>query len=191
MGDTPLRTQSIYPETVLRRNTDWSAIWGGVFVFAAIWTVFEVLGFAIFAGPRSLGNPQSGLGAGMAIWTIILTIIAMYVAGRETGRLAGVVTRHNGLVHGMMMFGLSVVSAIVLTTLAGAVLATGNTATASTTAVHVMSVGMEWTGFITLLLGWLAAMGGASTGAKAEVADTRQPIQMRPAARPCSLHNTS
>ncbi len=183
MGDTPLRTQSVYPETLVRRGTDWSAIWGGVFVFAAIWTVFEVLGFAIFAGPHTLANPQSGIGAGMAIWTIVLTIIAMYVAGLETGRLAGVVSRHNGLVHGMMMFGLSVVSAIVLTTLAGAaVLAAGNTANAGTAGVHVMSVGMEWTGFITLLLGWLAAMGGATTGAKREAAENRQPIQMRPAA---------
>ncbi len=179
MEDASLRTPSIYP---LRRNTDWSAIWGGVFVFAAIWTVFEVLGFAIFAGPRSLVNPQTGLGAGMAIWTIVLTIIAMYIAGRETGRMAGAVTRHDGLVHGMMMFGLSVVGTIVLTWLANAVLTPGNAATVGATTTHVMSVGMEWTGFITLLLGWLAAMGGASTGAKREVADTRQPIQMRPAA---------
>lgn len=180
MGDTPLRTQSIYPETLVRRNTDWSAVWGGVFIFAAIWTVFEVLGLAIFAGPNGLANPQSGMGAGMAIWTIVLTIIAMYVAGRETGRLAGAATRHDGLVHGMMMFGLAVVSAIVLTFLAGA-FAPGNAATAAISSSHVMSLGMEWTGFIALLLGWLAAMGGASTVAKREAAE-RKPIQMRPAA---------
>ena len=45
----------------------------------------------------------------MGVWTVVLTISAMYVAGLETGHLAGVVARHDGLMHGMMMFGLAVV----------------------------------------------------------------------------------
>jgi hypothetical protein len=182
MEDTQLRTQSTYSEAPTRRGGDWSAIWGGVFVFAAIWGVFETLAFAIFGGPRTLANVQTGMGAGLAIWTIVLTIIAMYVAGRETARLAGVVTGHNALVHGMMMFGLTVVSAIVLATLSGVVLAAGSIVTAGASGGHLMSAGTEWTTFIALLLGWLAAMGGASTGAKQVVVANRQPVQMRPAA---------
>jgi hypothetical protein len=102
--------QSSTTEVLARRHADWSAIWGGVFVFAAIWTVFESLALAIFSIPAAL----SGAGAGLAIWTIVLTIIAMYFGGLETGRLAGAATRRDGLAHGLMMFGLSIVSVIVL-----------------------------------------------------------------------------
>ena len=182
MEDTQLRTQLTYPRTLVRRGTDWSAIWGGVFVFAAIWTVFESLAFAIFGSPSHLANVQSGMGAGMAIWTIVLTIIAMYVAGRETGRLAGAITRQSGLMHGMMMFGLSVVGAMVLAMMAGAVLTVGRATIAATNSGYVIRVGAEWTAFLTLLLGWLAALGGASTGAKQDAAASRQSVQMRPAA---------
>jgi hypothetical protein len=67
----------------------------------------------------------------------------------------------------MVMFGLSVVSAIILTSLAGAVLSGGNGILGSS--VHSgytlgIFAGMGWAGFIALLLGWLAAMGGGSQG---------------------------
>ena len=177
MEDTQLRTRSTYPKTFLRRGTDWGAIWGGVFVFAAIWAVFESLALAIFGRASNLANVQSNMGAGMAVWTIVLTIIAMYVAGRETGRLAGVVSRHDGLIQGMMMFGLSVVGAIVLVILAGAVAAVGSSHTG-----YLASVGAEWTAFVSLLLGWLAAMGGASTRAKHDFVKTGHSEQVQPAA---------
>jgi len=146
---------------------------------AGIWAVFESLALAILAGTA---NAASGMRFGMAIWTIVLTIIAMYVAGRETSRLAGVVTRHNGLVHGMMMFGLSVVSAIVLAILAGALLAAGSIGIAGAHSSYVISAGAKWSAFITLLLGWLVAMGGASTGVRQDVVESRQSVQVRPAA---------
>lgn len=182
MENTQLRTRSTYPRTFLRRSTDWGAIWGGVFVFAAIWTVFESLAFAIFGRASNLANVQSNMGAGMAIWTIVLTIIAMYVAGRETGRLASVVSRHDGLIHGMMMFGLSVVGAIVLVALTSAVAAVGSTTTISAHTGYFMSVGAAWTAFVSLLLGWLAAMGGASTQAKHDIEKIGQVEQLQPAA---------
>ena len=182
MEDTELRARSTYRKTLFRRGTDWSAIWGGVFVFAAIWTVFESLAFAIFGRASNLANAQSNMGAGMAIWTIVLTIIAMYVAGRETGRLASVVSRHDGVIHGMMMFGLSVVGAIVLAILAGAVTSVGSTTTTGAHTGYLSSVSTEWTAFVSLLLGWLAAMCGASAGIKHEVIKGRQPDQVQSAA---------
>jgi hypothetical protein len=151
------------------RRTDWGAIWAGVFCFAAIWSVFGLLGEAIFASASNPNttHPVTGMSVGMAIWGIILTIIAMYVAGRETGRLAGVTNRHDGLIHGMIMFGLSVVATIVVIALAGVSLS-GGTDIQNTTvhSAYVLAVfaDLGWAGFVALLLGWLAAMGGASTG---------------------------
>src|SRR5689334_11235987 len=113
-----IRTENV---TYMRIRTDWGAIWAGVFTFIAIWSVFGLLGMAIFASAANpqAANPVTGMSVGMAIWAIVLTIIAMYVAGLETGRLAGVTNRHDGLVHGMIMFGLSVVAALVITVLGG------------------------------------------------------------------------
>jgi hypothetical protein len=177
MAETSLPMQSTYPDR-LGRRTNWSAIWGGVFVFAAIWTVFESLALAIFGVPAAI----STAGAGLAIWTIILTIIAMYVAGVETGRLAGVGTRRDGLVHGLMMFGLSIVSMIVLTVLWNVVFNYGAGANAHIAAAGTFTSAELWTGFLSLFLGWLAAMGGASSGVQRVSIETRQPVAVRPAA---------
>jgi hypothetical protein len=163
---------------LVRRKVDWAAIWAGVFTFAAIWSVFGLLGVAIFssAANPSAARPVSGMNVGIAIWAIVLTIIAMYVAGRETGRLAAVATRHDGLIHGMAMFGLSVVAVIVMLGIAGM----GTTAGA-TSVVHnpyMMNVisSTGWAGFLSLLLGWLAAMGGASSGVGHKT-DVQTPVQ--------------
>lgn len=156
-----------------RPGTRWGAIWAGVFTFAAVWTVFETLGVAIF--------PNNGGGSvALQVWTVVLTIIAMYVAGLETGRLAGIANRHDGVIHGMIMFGLSAVSAIVLSALAAGILTRGT----PTHTVYI-STGTEWGYFCALFFGWLAAMGGASTGVAQRLvapAVTREPIQMRPVA---------
>jgi len=151
-------------------RVSWGAIWAGVFTFVAIWSVFGLLGMAIFASNANPGAtaPVTGQSAGIAVWCIILTIIAMYVAGLETGRLAAVSNRHDGLIHGMIMFGLSVVAAIILTVLGGALLSGGTgIQTTSAHSGYVLGIfaDLGWSGFVALLLGWLAAMGGGSQGA--------------------------
>ncbi|MGH9565397.1 MAG: hypothetical protein ACRD4F_19585 [Candidatus Angelobacter sp.] len=172
---------------VARSRIDWKAIWGGVFVFMAIWSVFGALGLAIFASAASpnAAAPVLGMSIGIAIWSIILTIIAMYVAGRETGRLAGVTSRHDGLVHGLMMFGLSVVAMMVLVSIGGSALSgnTGVNGTAHSPYVLTVFADLGWAGFVALFLGWLSAMFGASSGVthKAERTDT-EVREIRPAA---------
>ncbi|HUO16833.1 MAG TPA: hypothetical protein VMX38_17755 [Verrucomicrobiae bacterium] len=153
-----------------QRGVDWGAIWAGVFTFVAIWSVFGTLGAAIFTSSANSNavNPISGMSVGMSIWAIVLTIIAMYVAGMETGRLAQVATRRDGMLHGMAMFGLSVVAALVILVIGSASL-TGGTGTAATAhSPYYLTVISElgWAGFVALFLGWLAALGGASSGAR-------------------------
>lgn len=156
---------------------NWGAIWAGVFTFIAIWSVFGLLGMAIFASAANPNAPQpvSGMGLGISIWTVILTIIAMYVAGRVTGHLAGIANSREGVTHGMIMFGLAVTAAVAIAAFAGGA-ATGNS-TLAATGPHspyalTLFAGMGWAGFVSLLLGWLAAMGGASTGSHKVMAET-------------------
>jgi hypothetical protein len=166
-------------------GTDWGAIWAGVFSFIAIWSVFGLLGMAVFAsaGNPSTANANSGVSIGMGIWAIVLSIIAMYVAGRETGRLAAVSSRHDGLIHGMIMFGLSVAATVVIAVLLRSIVSFGaSAAEANTPNLLNMSAGLGWIEFLSLFLGWLAAMGGAATGAQRR-SRLEKPVQeIRPAA---------
>lgn len=175
----------VYNEEVIRtraHHPNWGAIWGGVFTFLAIWSVFGVLGMAIFAQAANpnAARPVAGMSTGMAIWAIILTIIAMYFAGIVTGKLAGIANRRDGVVHGMAMFGLSVVAVLLILGLGeGAMVSGAPTATATTITSHSSYVlntfaSIGWIGFVALFLGWLAAMGGASTGMKRREADIHE-----------------
>lgn len=165
MADLDYRTEAAtYPY-----RTHWGAIWGGVFSFFAIWTVFGMLGEAIFASAASpnAAHPVTGMPYGEGAWMIILTIISFYVAGRVTAHLANLPDRTGRIMHGMTMFGLSTVGFILLLTLGGMALAgTGAGIPAGTHSPYVLSVAADlgWVGFIGLFLGWLAAMGGAAHG---------------------------
>ena len=158
---------------------DWGAIWAGVFTFAAIWSTFGLLGEAIFAthANPNAPNPVSGMSVGMGIWGIVLTMIAMYVAGRVTTHFAESDTHADRIMHAITMFGLSVISVVVVLTLSGAVL-TGDTGVAggahSSYMLTVFS-DLGWIGFVALFLGWLSAIGGAlHGGAAARSTQTRR-----------------
>jgi hypothetical protein len=156
-------------EVGLVSHPNWGAIWAGMFSFLAIWSVFGTLGFSIFATSANpnAAHPVSGMSAGMAVWGIILTIIAMFVGGRVTGQLAGTSNMRHGMVQGMIMFGLSVAAALTIIVLGGAVGATQVPAGAvHSSEVSTLLTGLGWTTFVALFLGWLAAMAGASSAIK-------------------------
>jgi|SRR5215469_12773017 len=150
------------------QRTNWSAIWAGLFTFVSIWSIFGFLGYAIFASvanPNS-SQPLSGARLGLGIWSIVLTIVAMYVAGRTTRMLAGQLSRAERLVHGMVMYGLSVITVIVLTACVALTISGSNLFAYSINArnPYVLSVfaGSAWLAFIALFLGWLAVLFGSS-----------------------------
>lgn len=155
------------------RVPDWGAIWAGTFTFLAIWSIFGVLGMAVFATAANPNTPRPvlGMSTGMDVWAIILTIIAMYVAGVVTGRLAGVANARDGAVHGMTMFGLSVAAVILVLGLGESAIVGGTTNGTPYLTTHSpyilgLFASVGWVGFVAMFLGWLAAMGGASTGMK-------------------------
>lgn len=170
----------VYNEEVITtpaHHPNWGAIWAGMFTFVAIWSVFGVLGMAIFEQGANANAAQAvaGMSTGMAIWAIILTIIAMYFAGMVTGKLAEIGNPRDGVIHGMAMFGLSVVAVLLLLALGAGVMASGAPTATATHSSYVFNtfVSISWMGFIALILGWLAAMGGASTGMKRRAAEIR------------------
>ena len=162
--------------TRLPGTTSWGAIWAGMFTFIAIWSVFGMLGEAIFATAASPNAPQpvSGMSVGLGIWSVVLTIIAMYVAGRVTGHIANAIDRGSRIMHGMAMFGLSVMAVIATVILGGTALSGGAGVAGGAHSSYMLTVFSDvgWIGFFALLLGWLAAMGGAAQGAVARIGTT-------------------
>jgi hypothetical protein len=163
MGESSATLELVTGQT----RFNWSAIWAGVFTFFAIWFVFGVLCLAIFAGTASFT-------LAMSVWGIILTLIAMFVAGRATGALSGVTTAAEGMLQGMVMFGLAVTSALVVLVLgvnALGAITLGGPAVSAAAAAHTSVVSFftqyGWALFVGLLLGWLGAMSGASSAHKA------------------------
>jgi hypothetical protein len=143
---------------------NWGAIWAGMFAFLAIWSVFGLLGEAIFASAatpngNAVGN---GIGWGMSIWAVILTGIAMYVAGRVTTHFSGAANRSDAMLAGQTMFGLSAAAVAILVLLTGAAITGGNGTSASEPyAVHTLTT-VGWAGFAAFFLGWICAIGGAT-----------------------------
>jgi hypothetical protein len=78
-----------------------------------------------------------------------------------------------------MMFGLAVMGA-----LAGMLLSTTvlGSATVHDALSNGIAPGTAWTAFLSLFLGWLAAMGGASTGIERKKELAKDRVPMRPAA---------
>lgn len=146
---------------------NWGAIWAGVFTFIAIWAVFGTLGLGIFGSMTAGSAAAVGGSVGMAIWAVVLTVIAMFFAGRITGFLAGSANSRDGAMHGVVMFGLAVVSALIMLFMGGAAYASAAVA-ASVHRVYLLDIFSYpgWPLFIALFLGWLAAMGGASAAHK-------------------------
>jgi hypothetical protein len=140
-------------------NVNWGAIWAGVFTFLAIWSVFGALCLAIFANSASLG-------IALSIWGIILTIIAMFIAGRSTSELAGITNSRDGAMHGMIMFGLAAISGVVIVAIGGTVLGFGQIGGTLHSSVLGVFRDFGWPLFVGSFLGWLAAMGGASSAHK-------------------------
>ena len=157
MADSAVRLPGV---PVVRRTAPWGAIWAGVFSFVAIWSVFGLLGTAIFSSVGNTANPSTGISVGMGIWSVVLTMIAIFVGGRVTSHLAGVTNRADGAICGMTMFGLSVLSTLVIVVLCG--VAAGNGAAAAPFLLTVLTA-VGWFGFAALFLGWLCAIGGASS----------------------------
>ncbi len=116
----------------------WGAIFAGFVVATVTQIVLSVLGLAIgFSAwdPRVEG--PGGLGMGAAIWFAATAIVSLFLGGLVLGRLAGVLKRKDGVLHGIVMWGLSTLLAVWMVANGVGMLVgtTFNTLTRTTTAV--------------------------------------------------------
>lgn len=112
------------------RRISWGAVIAGTVIALVVQLMLSLLGIGIGAtqvdpgGAAGQAVPE-GLGIGAAIWWILSVLISLFIGGWVAGYLAGMPERADGLMHGLVTWGLAtIVSLWLLTTTVGAV-ATG------------------------------------------------------------------
>jgi hypothetical protein len=101
-----------------RPRVSWSAIFAGAFVVIAIELLLGMLGVAVGLGVvRSGGAPSaSNLSLAAGLWWVVSTIIAFIFGSYVAARLAGVARRYDGVLHGLVIWGVAVLVTFYLLT---------------------------------------------------------------------------
>lgn len=126
----------------------WGAIFAGFVVATALQMVFSTLGAAIglTAFDPGQGDSARALGIGVIIWFALTAVVTMFIGGMTTGRMAGILTRGDGMVHGVIMWSLSLLLALYMASVGmgrvlGGAVDLVTRATAATAGAAVSTVG--------------------------------------------------
>lgn len=123
----------------------WGAIFAGFVIATALQMTLSLAGVAVglAAFDPGQGDSAGSLGIGVAIWFALTAIVSLFVGGLTTGRLAGVLTRGDGRLHGIVVWALSTLLAVYFASIGmGRVLGgVFNFATRTATAVVGSTVG--------------------------------------------------
>lgn len=105
------RKEPLVEQTGFRLS--WGAIFAGLFVAIGVHLVLALLGVAIGMSAWSPASPGgvdgSDVATGVGIWAAISALIALFVGGATTGRLAGILNRKDGALHGAVLWSLTTV----------------------------------------------------------------------------------
>src|SRR5260221_6977554 len=110
---------------IVTRRISWGAIIGGTIIALVTQITLSLLGIGIGASTIHVqsGQTGSGLGSGSAIWLVLAILISLFAGGYVAGRLAGFPAKQEGMLHGLITFGLvTLLSLYFLTTALGAII---------------------------------------------------------------------
>ena len=117
----------------------WGAIFAGTVTTLALWGLLYTLGLALGLSSINPQDAQSAKSSGIftGIWGILSPLIALFVGGIVAGRTAGVQPRAVGGIHGLVMWGLTMLVGVwlvtgVLSSLVGGAFSIGKTAVQAT-----------------------------------------------------------
>ena len=102
------------------RPISWSAIFGGVILVVIVQVLLSLLGAGIGLGTVNVNAGTalnaSSLGIGGGIWWVISSCLALFVGGYVAAWLAGVRVDFDGLLHGLLTWGVATLLTIYLLT---------------------------------------------------------------------------
>ncbi|HTL38381.1 MAG TPA: hypothetical protein VL326_34865 [Kofleriaceae bacterium] len=111
----------------------WSAVFAGVAVAVALWTVLQMIGMGV--GLSALDVDDAGsfrhVRIGNGVWSMLAPLVALAVGGVVAGKLASTIDQRVGALHGFVVGALSSVIGLILTVSIVSMLA-GNSASTAT-----------------------------------------------------------
>ncbi len=163
-------------ESLINYRISWGAIFAGTVVALVLQVSFSLLGMGI----RVIEPTAGGVGMGAGIWLLLTSVISLFAGGWVATRMSGVLLSIEGILHGLVIWGLStLVTFYLMTSAFGSLIsAAAGALGAGFTAMMGMPTGAEVTaitdvaslpnaalwGFIGLLLGAIAAAFGGWIG---------------------------
>lgn len=92
----------------------WGAIFAGLVVAVVVQIILSLLGLAIGFGTLDFqaGTGLGSIGTGAGIWAVLTALISLFVGGLAAGHMAGYLTRFDGIMHGVLVWGLSMIIAL-------------------------------------------------------------------------------
>jgi hypothetical protein len=164
----------------------WGPVFAGVFVSLSLIVLLGVLGAALgfgLAGPATAPNVAANLGNAAMIWGALTLIVAFFAGGWVAARLTSTATPEIGLIHGVAVWGVTIVGLLLLGAigvagLVGTITGPGAPAVPGTPGTNMgLAQGAAWGTFIALALGLAAAaIGGYFGGQYFETHHHRRPL---------------
>lgn len=99
----------VLPDIGSVTHISWGSVFAGTIIALMVQFTWIMLGLAIgfgVASPAVQGGALGGLGIGAAIWWILGSIIALFVGGWVASRMAGIQRLFDGILHGLVTWGL-------------------------------------------------------------------------------------
>lgn len=97
-------TREIIPD---RRQAQfrWSAVFAGATVAITLWVLLQMIGMGIGLASVDVGDAGSlrTVGIGTTVWTAVTPLIALFIGGLVTGRLAATYSQRSGAMHGFVV----------------------------------------------------------------------------------------
>jgi len=104
--------------THIHRRISWAAIFGGVILVVAVQLLLSLLGAGIGLGTVNTNagtTPDaSSLGINAGIWWVISSVVALLFGGYAAAWLAGIESRWDGILHGLIAWGIATLLTIYL-----------------------------------------------------------------------------
>ena len=135
-GSTTIETTTRLDGSHIHRRISWAAIFGGVILVLAVQLLLGMLGAGIGLGTVDTngGSTPDGstFGISAALWWIISSVIALGFGGYVSAWMAGIEIRWDGVLHGLVTWGIATLLTIyLLTSAVGGVIGGGFSALGS------------------------------------------------------------
>src|ERR1700682_6021586 len=123
---SPLRRAGVFDTTTTaggylthpHQRISWAAIFGGVILVVAVQLLLSLLGAGIGLGTvnTNLGSTPtaSTLGIGAGVWWVVSSCVALGLGGYVAAWLAGIEIRWDGVLHGLITWGVATLLTIYL-----------------------------------------------------------------------------